>query len=144
MTWTRLGTLTFAALVAVAALAIPHTAEAGRYWRHGYWGPGPYWGAGLVGLGVGLAVGSALAAPPVYVAPPPPYAYVPPPPPPPVAYGPGPYAPGPYVEEPYAPAAYAGGPGGQDWIAYCSSKYRSFNPATGMYTGYDGRQHPCR
>jgi hypothetical protein len=47
------------------------------------------------------------------------------PPPPPVAYAP----------------AYGGG---ADWIAYCSSKYRSFNPATGLYLGYDGQYHPCQ
>lgn len=40
----------------------------------------------------------------------------------------------------YAPAYR----GGADWIAYCSSKYRSFNPATGLYLGYDGQYHPCQ
>jgi hypothetical protein len=34
--------------------------------------------------------------------------------------------------------------GGADWIAYCSSKYRSFNPNTGLYLGYDGQYHPCQ
>lgn len=29
------------------------------------------------------------------------------------------------------------------YIAYCSQRYRSFNPATGTYTGYDGLQHRC-
>ena len=28
--------------------------------------------------------------------------------------------------------------------AYCAQKYRSYNPRTGTYTGYDGRQHYCR
>jgi hypothetical protein len=44
------------------------------------------------------------------------------------------------------PVAYAPAPvyGGGDWIAYCSSKYRSFNPATGLYLGYDGQYHPCQ
>lgn len=47
---------------------------------------------------------------------------------------------------PPPPVAYAPAPvyGGGDWIAYCSSKYRSFNPATGLYLGYDGQYHPCR
>ncbi|MBB4038889.1 hypothetical protein GGR34_000518 [Microvirga flocculans] len=27
--------------------------------------------------------------------------------------------------------------------AYCAQRYRSYNPATGTFTGYDGRQHPC-
>jgi len=41
----------------------------------------------------------------------------------------------------YAPAAprYYG-----DRNAYCARKYRSYNPYTGTYTGYDGRQHYCR
>ncbi len=30
-----------------------------------------------------------------------------------------------------------------DYVAYCSQRYRSFNAATGTYTGYDGRQHRC-
>ncbi|SHF27854.1 BA14K-like protein [Kaistia soli DSM 19436] len=30
-----------------------------------------------------------------------------------------------------------------DYIAYCSQRYRSFNAATGTYTGYDGRQYRC-
>ena len=32
---------------------------------------------------------------------------------------------------------------GNDYLAYCSQRYRSFNPATGTYPGYDGRQHRC-
>ena len=41
----------------------------------------------------------------------------------------------------YAPTAprYYG-----DRNAYCARKYRSYNPYTGTYTGYDGRQHYCR
>ena len=27
--------------------------------------------------------------------------------------------------------------------AWCESHYRSYNPATGTYLGYDGRYHPC-
>jgi hypothetical protein len=27
--------------------------------------------------------------------------------------------------------------------AWCESHYRSYNPATGMFMGYDGRYHPC-
>jgi hypothetical protein len=45
---------------------------------------------------------------------------------------------------PPPPVAYAPAGGGADWIAYCSSKYRSFNPATGLYLGYDGQHHPCQ
>ena len=44
------------------------------------------------------------------------------------------------------PAYYEGAGYGQsaDWIAACSAKYRSFNPQTGMYLGYDGQYHRCR
>ncbi len=32
----------------------------------------------------------------------------------------------------------------EGWLAACSRKYRSFDPSTGTYLGYDGRRHPCR
>ncbi|HQS07260.1 MAG TPA: BA14K family protein [Xanthobacteraceae bacterium] len=36
------------------------------------------------------------------------------------------------------------GPGpGTNWVAYCSQRYRSYNPRTGTFLGYDGRRHPC-
>lgn len=31
-----------------------------------------------------------------------------------------------------------------EWYAYCSRKYRSFNPRTGYFLGYDGKYHFCR
>jgi len=39
----------------------------------------------------------------------------------------------------YAPPAYAS----NDAEAYCASRFRSYNPVTQSYTGYDGLQHPC-
>jgi hypothetical protein len=30
-----------------------------------------------------------------------------------------------------------------DWFASCSRRYRSFNPASGTYLGYDGLRHYC-
>lgn len=30
-----------------------------------------------------------------------------------------------------------------NWAAYCASRYRSFDPASGTYLGYDGLRHPC-
>jgi hypothetical protein len=50
-------------------------------------------------------------------------------------------------QQPYAappPPAYAVAPGNGDWIAYCSQKYRSFDPASGTYLGYDGQRHLCQ
>lgn len=34
--------------------------------------------------------------------------------------------------------------GSEEWIAYCSAKYRSFDPDTGMYVTYEGETLPCR
>lgn len=34
--------------------------------------------------------------------------------------------------------------GDPDWIHSCSRRYRSFDPKTGTYLGYDGRRHYCR
>lgn len=31
-----------------------------------------------------------------------------------------------------------------DYDAYCFSKYKSYDPRTGTYLGYDGYRHPCR
>ncbi len=39
---------------------------------------------------------------------------------------------------------YSPAPGRGDWMAYCSAKYRSFDPGTGTYLGYDGFRHECR
>jgi hypothetical protein len=42
--------------------------------------------------------------------------------------------PGPYV----ATDGYT-----QAWLDSCSRRYRSFNPVSGTYLGYDGIQHYC-
>jgi hypothetical protein len=31
----------------------------------------------------------------------------------------------------------------RDWFEYCSQRYRSFNPNTGTYRGYDSMDHFC-
>jgi hypothetical protein len=51
-------------------------------------------------------------------------------------YGPG-YAPGYYAPAP----VYAGPPG--DAVGYCLSRFKSYDPASGTYLGYDGYRHPC-
>jgi len=80
------------------------------------WGRRFGWGLGAGLLG-GAIVGGALAAP--YYGQP--YYY------PPAAYGPG-----------YYPA-----PGIEGDASYCAGRYRSYDPATGTYLGYDGVRHPC-
>jgi BA14K-like protein len=35
---------------------------------------------------------------------------------------------------------YAMGPD----VGYCAQRYRSYDPASGTFMGYDGRRHPCQ
>jgi len=44
----------------------------------------------------------------------------------------------------YSPMAgpLIGGTGGRD-VAYCQSRFHSYDPATGTYRGFDGARHPC-
>jgi hypothetical protein len=28
-------------------------------------------------------------------------------------------------------------------VAYCMRRFKSYDPASGTYLGYDGRRHPC-
>ncbi len=39
------------------------------------------------------------------------------------------------------PPSVASGPAGG--VASCAQRFRSYNPATGAYLGYDGLRHPC-
>jgi len=41
----------------------------------------------------------------------------------------------------YGAPDYASSGGRDD--AYCASRYRSYDPASGTYLGYDGARHPC-
>ena len=60
--------------------------------------------------------------------------------------GPGYYAPGYYDDQYYddsAVVAVAPAPVGGDDVAYCMQTYRSYDPASGTYLGFDGLRHPC-
>jgi len=103
--------------------AKPATVETVRWWG---------WGAPAAAFVAGGLIGGALAAPYYYGAYGPyypgPYYYP----------GPGPYYPGPYAAAPAAPAySSAGGD------SYCAQRFRSYDPSTGTYMGYDGQRHPC-
>ena len=89
------------------------------------WGRGFGWGLGAGLLG-GAIIGGALARPYYYGAP---YYY---------GYGAPYYPPGAYGPGYYPAPAYGGGGAG-----YCASRYRSYDPATGTFLGYDGVRHPC-
>lgn len=47
-------------------------------------------------------------------------------------YGPGPYY---YGAPPYGPP--------DDAVAYCMHRFKSYDPESGTYLGYDGYRHPC-
>lgn len=115
---TSFKTIAVAGLALVlGAASLPSDANAGGYhYRHNYGGAAA---AGILGFATGAIVGSTLAQPRYYA-------------PPPVTYYPQPAYYG--APAPWTPA----------WYAYCSSKYRSFNPSTGYFLGYDGRYHFCR
>jgi hypothetical protein len=130
------------ALIGCAAVATAGQASAQdwRYHRDG-WGWGP---AGLAAGVVGGAVAAATAPlwAPGYYDGYPRYAYGPgyadddgP------AYGPVGPAPGPgYVQQ--APATVIAQAPGDD-VAYCEAHFKSYNPASGTYLGYDGLRHAC-
>ncbi|PYE87362.1 BA14K family protein [Phyllobacterium leguminum] len=124
----------------------------GPYWGGPRWGgPGPYWGgyrhhdhrdawaAGAIGLAAGAILGGALSQP-TYAAPyaPAPVIYQQPP----VVYYP-PVQTRTRVVTRYV--TYQGNyqPWTRGWYSYCSSRYRSFNPRTGTFVGYDGQSHFC-
>ncbi|MGA7998158.1 MAG: BA14K family protein [Bradyrhizobium sp.] len=94
--------------------AIVPSVEAVRY-RHGY-------GGAAVGLGIaGALIGGAIIGATQQ-----PYGY----------YG---YPPGYYGPVYGAPAPYVGG----DAVGYCMQRFRSYDPYSGTYVGYDGLRHPC-
>ncbi len=83
-------------------------------------------GGVAAGIAAGMILGGIIASSPYYYGGPA-YYYGPP-----AYYPPGYYGP---VYRHYGPS---------DWEAYCFSRYRSFDPYSGTYLGYDGLRHPCR
>ena len=47
-----------------------------------------------------------------------------------------------YAYYDYAPGGYVAPAPDRD-VAYCTQRYRSYDPASGTYLGYDGLHHPC-
>lgn len=42
------------------------------------------------------------------------------------------------------PVTYGHAPWTPGWYLYCKTKYKSFNPATGKYLGYNGQYYFCK
>ncbi len=99
-----------------------------RFSGGGYHGGGYHRGGGafVPGLVAGAVIGGALASQGGYYG------------------GTGYYAPG-YYDEGYddGAVAVAPGPGGDDDVAYCMQTYKSYDPQSGTYLGYDGVRHSC-
>lgn len=120
--------------LAIGALSFSGVAEA-RNRHHHHNNGGAAAAAGIFGFAAGALVAGALSQPryPTYYQPAPVYVA---PPPPPVVYRP--------VRRPAA-VYYAGPqPWTPEWYAYCDARYRSFNPRTGYFLGYDGQYHFCQ
>ncbi|GGB04712.1 hypothetical protein GCM10011491_36010 [Brucella endophytica] len=154
---------TASAAAMLAPISISAASAGGWGYHYHYWGggprwggPGPYWGgpgpywryhrnrnrdawaAGAIGLAAGAILGSAMSQP-AYAAPPP-VVYQQPP----VVYYSQPQTRVITYERRYVPAPrYGLQPWTKRWYNYCFSRYRSFNPRTGTFLGYDQRYHFC-
>jgi BA14K-like protein len=156
----RLATAALAALFGFAAISTS-TTTASADWKgppqgyhnqshgNGGWKPGP--GVGFAaGALVGLGVGAIVATPRPYYPPVRPYyppvrAYYPPVrayyyPPPPVYYPPPPVV---YRAPPPPVYYYPATAWNQAHVDWCNATYRSYNPATDAFIGYDGYPHRC-
>jgi hypothetical protein len=111
--------------------AVQYRRGGGGYWRggRGYGRGYGYSGVGA-GLAAGVIIGGAIVGSGAY------------------GYGPSGYrgygyaAPG-YIEDDLDDGYVAVAPRGGGGAAYCAQRYRSYDPGSGTYLGYDGLRHPC-
>ena len=127
--------IVLSAAVAAATLVPVLEASAGERWReqrprhpqhhHRHDATGDLVAAGVLGLSVGIIAAAALEEPSSTAYPDTTY------------YPPAPYG--------GASVAYGGQiePWSRDWYQYCATRYRSFDPQTGTFRGYDGYDHFC-
>ncbi len=130
-------TIVLTAAVAATTLSTIPAASAGDRWRHHHRHEQRIDAGELAAIGVfGLAAGVIASSIITSNQPEPRGEYI------------GPVG-GPSYDEGYYPPApqprrqVGLEPWSRDWFDYCSDRYRSFNPRTGTYTGYDGRAHFC-
>jgi hypothetical protein len=124
-----------------APLVLANSVPASAQRWHGHRGFGV--GAGIAGLAAGALIGGAAAATAPWWGPGysyyGDYGYYPG-----YAYGPG-YAPAyayaPDYDQSYVYRASPDYAGRGD--AYCAQRFRSYDPASGTYLGYDGIRHAC-
>jgi hypothetical protein len=135
-----------------ASLFLAMAPAQAQHWHggHGGWHGGGWhgggWGGAAAGFAAGAIVGSAVGASGYYYGP---YGY---------GYGGGYYGPdyaygpgytyGPAYDDSYAydDSGYAEGGvavASGNGASYCAQRYRSYNPRTGTYLGYDGLRHSC-
>lgn len=132
-------TLVLSAAVAATTLAALPAAEAGERWRrhNRHDNTGAIVAAGALGLIAGAVIaGNANRSQPVYDDY---YDYEPQPR---RVYRENYYRPAPQRRVVYR-ESYAVEPWTPEWYEYCSDRYRSFNPRSGTFTGYDGLEHFC-
>jgi hypothetical protein len=123
---TTLKTSGLLAAAIAAALMVASPASARSWGRHGGWhghhgGSHGGWhrgGGAALGFATGALIGGALAARPYY--------------------GYGAYA---YGGEPYVVDEGSSSNGGD--VQYCMQRFKSYDPSSGTYMGYDGNRHPC-
>ncbi|TKT80408.1 BA14K family protein [Aquamicrobium sp. LC103] len=130
-------------LVAATVLAAM-PANAGERWRHHrhHNNGGELLAAGVLGLATGALIAGAAAPRPVYREPvyPAPYPVYREP----VYADRDYYRPAPVYRE--APRVYYRAsmePWSPEWYRYCENRYRSFDPSSGTFVGYDGQRHFC-
>lgn len=138
-------TLVLSATIAATVVASAGTASADGWRRHHHSDGGDALAAGVAGFAVGALIGGALAAPPrrhyvddysVLEGPVDEPTYV---------YRSNRVVVRPsYVERRYVVESSGMRPWTRSWMRYCSQRYRSFDPSTGTFIGYDGREHFCR
>ncbi|WP_187972224.1 BA14K family protein [Aquibium microcysteis] len=126
-------TLVLSAAAAAATLVPVLEASAGERWReqrprhpqhhHRHDATADLVAAGVLGLAIGIIAATAIDDAPA-------------------DYGTDDYPPAPYDD--YS-IAYEGQiePWTRDWYRYCAARYRSFDPQTGTFRGYDGYDHFC-